>query len=448
MPSARECADRLREQAYKTLSPQLEALNDELEQVRRSLAAGIGRLEQKIEALRRVELPAMAPALDGMLEESIRARDLESEALAQFTHDLGRMETQEQILTLLLDAAARCSARVALFALRDGRLTGWSSRGFAEDAARTIGADSFSPDACPEFGDALAAATPVEASSLPEAPSLAAIQAECRGPWRLEALRVFDRPVALLVAGGGDGVSARPQALSILVNFTALRLENIALRLLREFREPAAPAPGDGLPETCEEPKPQAGPTEPAPPPQQAEDAPGAEAAPGARPGRTRARVRRLGGERLRGFRLFSPNGGLPAARTRGCNANAKRFSPASLYRKSSSTTRPTSTEGRQNQDLYLRLKRDIDQPRYEVSPTCAPEMSHESPPHPPPPPPPYTGLPDRGRNGSIFFTTRSSAFSGTTTPRRSGATIRGPGLKVSQCTYSENLEEGGAGNG
>lgn len=380
MPSARECADRLREQAYKTLSPQLEALNDELEQVRRSLAAGIGRLEQKIEALRRVELPAMAPALDGMLEESIRARDLESEALAQFTHDLGRMETQEQILTLLLDAAARCSARVALFALRDGRLTGWSSRGFAEDAARTIGADSFSPDACPEFGDALAAATPVEASSLPEAPSLAAIQAECRGPWRLEALRVFDRPVALLVAGGGDGVSARPQALSILVNFTALRLENIALRLLREFREPAAPAPGDGLPETCEEPKPQAGPTEPAPPPQQAEDAPGAEAAPGAAPEEPGHEFGDWAGSGFEASASSAQTEDSPAGEDERLHADAKRFarllvSEIKLYNETH------VKEGRQNQDLYLRLKRDIDRSRemYEkrVSPTVADRIDY-----------------------------------------------------------------------
>ncbi|MBN2337871.1 MAG: hypothetical protein JXP48_04950 [Acidobacteria bacterium] len=381
MPSARECADRLREQAYKTLSPQLEALNDELEQVRRSLAAGIGQLEQKIEALRRVELPAMAPALDGMLEESIRARDLESEALAQFTHDLGRMETQEQILSLLLDAAARCFARVALFALRDGRLTGWSSRGFAEDAARTIGADSFSPDACPEFGDALAGTAPVEASSLPEAPSLAAVQAGSRGPWRLQALRVLDRPVALLVAGEGDGVPARPQALSILVNFTALRLENIALRLLQEFREPAPAAPGDRIPGTREEPKPQAGPMEPPPlPPEPADQAPEPEAAPGAAPEEPGHEFGDWAGS---GFEASAPpdrGEDSPAGEDEKLHADAKRFarllvSEIKLYNETH------VTEGRQNQDLYLRLKRDIDRSRemYEkrVSPTVADRIDY-----------------------------------------------------------------------
>lgn len=264
MPSPRECADRLREQAYKTLSPQLAALDDELEQVRASFAAGIGQLEQRIEALRRTELPAMAPALDGMLEESIRRRDLESENLARFTRDLTRKETQEEILTLLLDAAANCFPRVALFALRDDLLSGWSSRGFAEDAARTIGSDSFSPAACPEFGEALAGTALVEAASLPEAESLAAIRASSRGPWRLQALRVLDRPVALLIAGEENGAEARPQALSILANFTALRLENIALRLINEYREPA-PAPAPAAPSvpphrTVEEP--QAGPVE------------------------------------------------------------------------------------------------------------------------------------------------------------------------------------------
>ncbi len=373
MPSARECADRLREQAYKTLSPQLAALDDELEQVRASLAAGIGQLEQRIEALRRTELPAMAPALDGMLEESIRRRDLESEALARFTRDLAGRETQEEILTLLLDAAAGCFPRVALFALRDDRLSGWSSRGFAEDAARTIGTDSFSPAACPEFGEALSGTAPVEAATLPEADSLAAIRASSRGPWRLQALRVLDRPVALLIAGEEDGAAARPQALSILANFTALRLENIALRLINESRETAPAAPAFSPRGAAEEP--QAGPAEQPPlqPP-----APGAREEGAASPPEEAAHeFGDWGGSTLDAAvpPAAEESPVAPIGEDEKLHADARRFarllvSEIKLYNETH------VAEGRQNRDLYLRLKRDIDRSRdmYEkrVAPTVA----------------------------------------------------------------------------
>ncbi|MDI9611538.1 MAG: hypothetical protein QM330_00500 [Acidobacteriota bacterium] len=384
MPSPRECADRLREQAYKTLSPQLAALDDELEQVRASFAAGIGQLEQRIEALRRTELPAMAPALDGMLEESIRRRDLESENLARFTRDLTRKETQEEILTLLLDAAANCFPRVALFALRDDLLSGWSSRGFAEDAARTIGSDSFSPAACPEFGEALAGTALVEAASLPEAESLAAIRASSRGPWRLQALRVLDRPVALLIAGEENGAEARPQALSILANFTALRLENIALRLINEYREPA-PAPAPAAPSvpphrTVEEP--QAGPVEQ--PPLQPPTPRAEEESTASSPEEAVHDFGDWGGSTLAAAQTAAEESPVapvaPVAEDEKLHADARRFarllvSEIKLYNETH------VLEGRQNRDLYLRLKRDIDRSRdmYEkrVAPIVASRIDY-----------------------------------------------------------------------
>lgn len=164
------------------------------------------------------------------------------------------------------------------------------------------------------------------------------------------------------------------------MNFTALRLENIALRLLREFREPAAPAPGDGLPETCEEPKPQAGPTEPAPPPQQAEDAPGAEAAPGAAPEEPGHEFGDWAGSGFEASASSAQTEDSPAGEDERLHADAKRFarllvSEIKLYNETH------VTEGRQNQDLYLRLKRDIDRSRemYEkrVSPTVADRIDY-----------------------------------------------------------------------
>ena len=57
MPSAKDCAERLREQAYKTLLPQIQDLGEELKAVSYSFSDGVRQVERKLEGLRQIELP-------------------------------------------------------------------------------------------------------------------------------------------------------------------------------------------------------------------------------------------------------------------------------------------------------------------------------------------------------------------------------------------------------
>jgi hypothetical protein len=129
MPSAQDCAARLREQAYKTLLPQIRDLEKELQNVNHSLSTGILQIGQRLEALSHVELPTTELVLTEILEDVTRETNLSTNALSVFAQNVRRKETQEEILGLLLDAAHKHFPLTALFAVRGSRYTGWSSRG-------------------------------------------------------------------------------------------------------------------------------------------------------------------------------------------------------------------------------------------------------------------------------------------------------------------------------
>ena len=75
MPSAQDCAERLREQAYRTLVPQVRDLEQELKSISSSLLAGLEQIERKLEALRKIELPTAELVLNEILENEIRQKD-------------------------------------------------------------------------------------------------------------------------------------------------------------------------------------------------------------------------------------------------------------------------------------------------------------------------------------------------------------------------------------
>src|SRR5512146_2667219 len=112
MPSARDCADRLREQAYRTLLPQIRDLEEELQNVGGSLSTGINQIERKLEALRHIELPITELVLGEILEDVIRQKELEASSMVLFARGVRHRETQEEILTFLLDAAQKYFPRV------------------------------------------------------------------------------------------------------------------------------------------------------------------------------------------------------------------------------------------------------------------------------------------------------------------------------------------------
>jgi len=232
MSSAQDCAERLREQAYRTLLPQVQDLEQELKGVSSSLAAGLEQIERKLESLRSIELPTADLVLNEILENVLRQKDVEANALVIFMRDLHQKATQEEILSFLLDGVHQFYPRVALFAVRGGRFIGWSSRGFSETLARNIGACSFSCSENPQLEAALGGEEQTAAPEFAEDGPLQFLREDETTTWNLLPLKAMQRPVALLLTGG---TSDRSDAAAIMTGFAAFRLENIALKILHDL---------------------------------------------------------------------------------------------------------------------------------------------------------------------------------------------------------------------
>ena len=240
MSSVQKCTDQLREQAYKTLTPQIQALEDELRNFNKLLADGIRSVGYKLEVLRNTELPATESILGDYLQDAIRKRDIEGEMLAIFMRGLRTKETQEEILDSLLDNAVNCFPRVALFAVRGDMFKGWSSRGFSDYTAGTISLDEFRQADCSLLLEALRNGYQAKSADLPDIGSLRLLRDELQGVWRLYPLHVLDRPVAILLAGEAEDFAGRPEALAVLMDCVALRLENVALKIMKTLNESAS----------------------------------------------------------------------------------------------------------------------------------------------------------------------------------------------------------------
>jgi hypothetical protein len=404
MPSAQDCAERLREQAYRTLLPQIRDLDKELQSVSDTLSTGIQRLGQKLNELSHIELPTTEVVLNEILGDITRETDLNASALALFAQNVRQKETQEEILACLLDAVQRYVPVAGLFAVRGSRYIGWSSRGYSELLTQSFGACDFPRSDCPKFDEVLEGAAAVTCSDLTNVcVPLQFLQDETRGDFRLIPLQVLDRPVGILIAGGGTLTQNSADAVAVLAEFAVLRLENISLRILYELsaikressvavQEKPAPAeiPASAAP-VVEEIPPEPIPEEPAaqpehtfsleafqtvahsteaavstleeisftPPVEQAEpEQPVLEPAP------PKVQVQEI----------------RPLPEEEKLHSEAKRFarllvSEIKLYNEKH------VVEGRENRDLYLRLKRDIDRSRdmYEkrVPPTVSRKIDY-----------------------------------------------------------------------
>ena len=409
MPSAQQCAERLREQAYRTLLPQIRDLEQELRKVSSSLSDGVQQIERKLEGLSRVELPTTEMVLQEILGDVTRENELKTSSLLRFAHSLRLKDTQEEILSLLLDAALEYHSRAALFVVRGDRLVGWSSRGCSEASARKISSFSVLRSDCPESDGILEGGNPAAGAGSKDGDPLQFLDEEFPGARCLVPLCVLRRPVALLIGGGAAWTQREADALSILAEFTVLRLENIALKILYELaaakpgmaqpaRETAAAEPAAYQPDSHEarfarpaseppvyvpapepeyrlefsrEPEPAAEPLSFADAgdsfaavPVQAE-VPASAAEPEPEPPKPESQEARPTEEEKLHEKLHS---------------DAKRFarllvSEIKLYNEHH------VAEGRENRDLYLRLKRDIDRSRemYEkrVSPTVSQKIDY-----------------------------------------------------------------------
>ena len=239
MPSAQKNADQLREQAYKTLSPQIQALEREFRNFGEQFANGIRDIRYKLDALRNDELPATEPIVNDYSQDATGKRDIVGKMLALFMRGLRTKETQEEILASLLDNAVNCFPRVALFAIRGDVFRGWSSRGFSNSTAGAISLDEFRLSGGTSLLEALRNGDQAKSAKLPDMGPLRLMRDESPGAWRFYPLLVLDRLVAVLLAGEAEGSTGRPEALASLMDCAALRLENVALKIIKTLGETA-----------------------------------------------------------------------------------------------------------------------------------------------------------------------------------------------------------------
>ena len=262
MSSVQKYADKLREQAYGALTPKIQALEDELQDVNKLLAARFRSIGYKLEALRHTEFSGAEQVLDDYLQDNIRKRDLETDMLAFFSRGLRTKETQEEILSALLDGAADCFKRIALFTVHGDIFRGWSSRGFSNSTAMAINSDKFKRTDCPWLSESLRNENPIEIDDLPDTGSLRFMREEASGVWRLYPLRVFGRPVAILLAGETEDSAVHQKILTVLMDCAALRLENVALKILKILNDSSTESADDDVftdepPEDLPEPEPE-----------------------------------------------------------------------------------------------------------------------------------------------------------------------------------------------
>ena len=239
------------EQSCKLIASQVQALEDELQTVNNLLADKIRSIGYKLEALRHTELPASESVISEYLRDDIKKRDIEGDMLALFTRELRTKETQEEILSALLDSAVNCFPLVALFAVRGSVFKGWSSRGFSDSTARTIGSDVFNLTDCAWLLEIIRNGERAENVDLSNTGSMCFMREESSGAWQLFPLRVMGRTSAILFAGETGDSIGRPNAMSVLMDCAALRLENVALKIIKTLNE-SAPARAAAAAQTVE----------------------------------------------------------------------------------------------------------------------------------------------------------------------------------------------------
>jgi hypothetical protein len=399
MPSGQEYANRLREDAHRTLAPQVNDLGQELNNLKNDLSLSLGQLGQRLEDIRNFALPEAESILTEALEEAAHEKDLQLASLAHFAHDIRQKETQEEILDLLLDEAAKVSPRIALFVVRAEQFIGWSSRGFPQRIAEEIRTCTLKQPASPLFQKALESDALTTAADISEETALRFMEEDAPGPWHVFPLKAIGRPVALLLAAAAAGRRCNLESLCILMDLTGMCIENIALKILEELRaqapqpspeqaeEPApvppevqGAAPTGGQEPSEEVPAPVAPPSMPAPeppelrePPEpQFEQPPAATAVAEEWPAEFHRETEPAPLGSVPGPQLFEQPETPEAvpiseaqrlAEEERLHADAKRFarllvSEIKLYNEQ------RVLEGRQNKDIYVRLKKDIDRSR------------------------------------------------------------------------------------
>lgn len=242
--------------------------------------------------------------------------------------------SQAEILKATLDGIGQFAARTALYVVKGGQLTGWQSRGFADDGAIK--------------GSQLSASSGLAGRAMNDREPVSAAAAEfdqdfvnkhgnpVDGNATVLPLVVRDKVSAVVYVDAGAEGRADLSAVRVLVRTAAMWLEILALRKSAGTAEAEAPAAVASA--AAAEPAPA-----PAPPPMAAAAAAPAPSAPP------------------------TPAGGADlsalSAEDQEVHKKAKRFAKL-LVDEIKLYNQKKVEEGKKNRDLYSRLKEDIDKSR------------------------------------------------------------------------------------
>jgi len=253
-------------------------------------------------------------------------------------HDVS---AQSDILNALLNGAEKFSGRTGLFVVRGATASGWQARGFDPDAFRRAQINAGAGLA----ERAIRTQTPAAGSAYEfESSFVHQFGAPAEGNCVVFPLIVRERVAALLYADGGDGdaASVNVSALELLVRSASLWLEVLALR--KSLEQPA-PHPVQ----------------QPAPPPAPQESASAAVAS--ASPGATAPAPASYAQPRPPAPAPEPPPAPAPPVGESEIHSKARRFAKL-LVEEIKLYNQGKVNDGRQNRDLYDRLRDDIEKSR------------------------------------------------------------------------------------
>jgi hypothetical protein len=227
--------NRLRDEVRKLFSQQTAAVEEEFRSFQGQIASSLAQINAKLGLLKNADVPLSAEVL--VVEEAQR-KDQEIANLAHFAHDMLQKETQEEILTLLLEGTHQFAPRVALFIARGDQFSGWHSRGFSHSVSQQINQTTFPKSESPLLAGALKSNGLDTASDLGGEKALSKIlRSEAPTPWHAFPLKAIQRPVAVLLATPDSDRNCSLESLAVAMVISGLRLENLALKILQEAQE-------------------------------------------------------------------------------------------------------------------------------------------------------------------------------------------------------------------
>ncbi len=384
MPSDQDHANRLRVEIDRAISSHVPALEQELQGLQDQVTQSIAQLADMLEPVRHLEVPALDVIIKEAVHQATQKPDVDTQFLSHFIRECANKETQEEILSHLLDGAAHFAPRVVLFVARGEEFMGWATRGFSEIATQKIVEASVPREESDAFRKALESHERQTVADISTEPRLSNVfSGEMVAPWHVFPLNALQKTVAILLVAHEPDSTGDSDSVYLQMRYTELLIENLALKILSEMSVPAHGVSQGSATTASEEatssPREtthgiddrrageaeEEGPTEDAesttfetPVPLESPEGPPSESLEGSSDLDTRA-------------------AGHGASESDKLHSDAKRFarllvSEIKLYNEK------RVSEGRESKDIYVRLKRDIDRSREMYQKRVSLDVSRE----------------------------------------------------------------------